>query len=417
MRKKSFLRLALPILIIAIVFCAIFLNQTSVSAASCGGVETSIIECGDEESGIGAILKTVINIMSIGIGILAVIGITIVGIQYLTAGANEEQTRKAKRRLIEIVIGIIAYILLYALLQWLIPGSTDPDDIPYFEPVETPTISPDNGSGNSNGNSNGGNSSFVEDKTCTAKTDREYITDKVTGAITGYYINIPEGATNKTPIILYLAGGGEYSGNPCRLAGTTTTAGKLTCESSMIGSTKYLFSSNEVITIIPTTGYTGQGHDPWVQSDRLSSLNTLVTGGMGVNDYLKSCGGIGNRDKHIMGMSWGAGGTWAMVNSNPSLFKTATPIAGSLYDYSSKFNASNYKNTRIIAISDNGYTSAMEDIVKQIKNAAPKTDPILVKTPYSHDSITQQLDYNAIFKCILKEKCDNFGSNTTVTKP
>ena len=59
--------------------------------------------------------------MSIGIGILGVIGITIVGIQYLTAGGSEEKTRKAKRRMFEIVIGIVAYVLLYWFLKWLLP--------------------------------------------------------------------------------------------------------------------------------------------------------------------------------------------------------------------------------------------------------------------------------------------------------
>lgn len=68
------------------------------------------------------ILTTVVDIMSIGIGILGVIGITIVGIQYLTAGGSEEKTRKAKRRMFEIVIGIVAYVLLYAFLKWLLPA-------------------------------------------------------------------------------------------------------------------------------------------------------------------------------------------------------------------------------------------------------------------------------------------------------
>jgi len=68
------------------------------------------------------ILGLVVSIMSIGIGILGVIGITIVGIQYLTAGGNEEKTRKAKRRMFEIILGLVAYAIIYATLSWLIPG-------------------------------------------------------------------------------------------------------------------------------------------------------------------------------------------------------------------------------------------------------------------------------------------------------
>ncbi|MBQ8156581.1 hypothetical protein IJ101_02225 [Candidatus Saccharibacteria bacterium] len=92
------------------------------------GVETAILHtCGgkDGEAGMLCILTTVVDIMSILVGVLAVIGIVIVGIQYMTAGGNEEQTRKAKRRLFEIVIGIVAYILMYALLKWLLPGFTE----------------------------------------------------------------------------------------------------------------------------------------------------------------------------------------------------------------------------------------------------------------------------------------------------
>ena len=88
---------------------------------SCG-VETSIIHCNsgpEEGNSIKEILQNVVNFLSIGIGILGVIGITVVGIQYLTAGSNEEQTRKAKRRLFEIIIGLAAYFLMFGILNWL----------------------------------------------------------------------------------------------------------------------------------------------------------------------------------------------------------------------------------------------------------------------------------------------------------
>jgi cytochrome bd-type quinol oxidase subunit 2 len=67
-------------------------------------------------------LKLVIDIMSIGIGILAVLGITVSGVQYLTAAGSEEKTRKAKRRILEIVIGLVVYVLIYVILRFLIPG-------------------------------------------------------------------------------------------------------------------------------------------------------------------------------------------------------------------------------------------------------------------------------------------------------
>lgn len=91
-----------------------------------GCVSTSILGeggcvCDNDGDSVINILNLVVNIMTIGIGILGVLGITIVGIQYLTAGGNEEKTRKAKRRMFEIVIGLVAYVLIYAALQWLLP--------------------------------------------------------------------------------------------------------------------------------------------------------------------------------------------------------------------------------------------------------------------------------------------------------
>ena len=86
------------------------------------GAEAAILKgCANKggSDGIACVLELVVDILTIGVGILAVIGIVIVGIQYMTAGGNEEQTRKAKRRLFEIVIGVIAYIVMYALLKWL----------------------------------------------------------------------------------------------------------------------------------------------------------------------------------------------------------------------------------------------------------------------------------------------------------
>ena len=101
------------------------LTATPVYAAD--KAEVAILDkCADEEDGTGKGIKCVVNlvadILSILVGIAGVIGIVVVGIQYLTAGGNEEQTRKAKRRLFEIIIGIAVYAVAYALLKWLLPG-------------------------------------------------------------------------------------------------------------------------------------------------------------------------------------------------------------------------------------------------------------------------------------------------------
>ncbi len=92
-------------------------------------VDHAILDkCAQEEAdkgngaGVVCIIQLVIDILTVGIGIVGAIGISVSGIQYLTAGGNEEQTRKAKRRIFEIVIGFAAYALIYLALSFLLPS-------------------------------------------------------------------------------------------------------------------------------------------------------------------------------------------------------------------------------------------------------------------------------------------------------
>lgn len=120
-------KILLNVLALATLLGTALATPVPVFAEESNCVSTSILGDGqvcDDGKGdsIKHILDLVVDIMTIGIGILGVVGISIVGIQYLTAGGNEEKTRKAKRRLFEIVIGLVAYALIYAVLNWLLPG-------------------------------------------------------------------------------------------------------------------------------------------------------------------------------------------------------------------------------------------------------------------------------------------------------
>lgn len=57
-----------------------------------------------------------------GIGILAVFGLVVAGIQYTAAGDNPQAVSDAKKRIANIVIGLLLYMFMFAALQWLVPG-------------------------------------------------------------------------------------------------------------------------------------------------------------------------------------------------------------------------------------------------------------------------------------------------------
>jgi hypothetical protein len=60
------------------------------------------------------------------LGALIVIGasamIVFAGIEYIAAADNPERVKKAKQKITNVIIGIVAFFFLYAFLQWLIPG-------------------------------------------------------------------------------------------------------------------------------------------------------------------------------------------------------------------------------------------------------------------------------------------------------
>ena len=83
------------------------------------GVDTSILP---GNWGIEEILKLVLNVVVYGLGVAAVLGVVIAGIMYMTARDNETQATAARKRLIEIAIGLVAWAVMYGVLTWLIPG-------------------------------------------------------------------------------------------------------------------------------------------------------------------------------------------------------------------------------------------------------------------------------------------------------
>lgn len=115
--KKILLSIITVIIAGAVVATPVFADNNCVETVFFG----TVCDSGDGSS-VMTVLRTVVNVMSVGVGILATVGIAISGTQYLTAGDNEEKVRKSKRRIFEIIIGLAAYALIYALLAWLLPG-------------------------------------------------------------------------------------------------------------------------------------------------------------------------------------------------------------------------------------------------------------------------------------------------------
>lgn len=129
-------------------------------AATCGGVETSLISCEEEgvcedgsrpemrkvkndngkeeerylckdkseprndleQNAVWGLLEMALTIMTAGVGILAVGGIVYGSILYASAAGNPEQVKKAMGIITNVVVGLIAFALMFSISNFLIPG-------------------------------------------------------------------------------------------------------------------------------------------------------------------------------------------------------------------------------------------------------------------------------------------------------
>ena len=113
-------------ILVALLFCVLC------SVAICSIVSTPThaldtvlfgnIEDDGKGCGIYMIVTLVIDILSGGVLAVAVIGLAIFGISYLTSAGDVTRIVKAKKRLVEIIFGMVLYIFLWSLYNFLIPG-------------------------------------------------------------------------------------------------------------------------------------------------------------------------------------------------------------------------------------------------------------------------------------------------------
>ena len=67
-------------------------------------------------------LKGILKLLTIGVGIAAVGGLTYAGILYSSASGDVQQTAKAKSIITNVVVGILAYAVMSIVINFLVPG-------------------------------------------------------------------------------------------------------------------------------------------------------------------------------------------------------------------------------------------------------------------------------------------------------
>lgn len=115
-------------LIASLAFTPLLAPSTALAANSCAGVDTAFITCKEKNSGdvtdngIWALLLMVLNIMTAGVGIVAVAGIVYGSVLYTTAENKADQVKKATDIITNVVIGLVLFALMWAGLNFIVPG-------------------------------------------------------------------------------------------------------------------------------------------------------------------------------------------------------------------------------------------------------------------------------------------------------
>ncbi len=117
--------------LVAVAVVSVLFPANSFAAGNNGcETDTAIIKCdnvnvdeeGVENSGLWSILLTVVNILTAGVGVLALAGIVYGAVLYTSAGGNTEQVKKAYGIFTNVVIGVLAFAGMFALLNFIVPG-------------------------------------------------------------------------------------------------------------------------------------------------------------------------------------------------------------------------------------------------------------------------------------------------------
>ncbi len=100
---------------------------TTQEAIQCGTDNAAGVPTGANPSGrIDHAIQSVINLISVAVGIVAVIMIIVGGFRYITSGGNQEGVKTAKNTIIYALIGLVIVALAQLIVNFVLNKTTQP---------------------------------------------------------------------------------------------------------------------------------------------------------------------------------------------------------------------------------------------------------------------------------------------------
>ncbi len=383
------------------------------------------------------VANTIINILTAAVGVLATIGIIWCGFLILTAKDELSRVATAKKHLLEIVLGIAVWGGFWVLLELLIPGgalttlsagvdsievsvadniyvgessaldvivspddakdktySVISDDTTVVTVTRNSVLCMKTGSTTINVISANGKTSSTT-VTCTQKpkettagnsgastnsSDNQVGTTPITSTSglnsyngMSYWLNVPDGATNNMPVVIFLHGSGEI-GNTSGVRG--------------LAQVDQMFSRSNFISIAPVASSYG-----W--EDKTATIKTIID--QAVSDTRANPNRI-----YIMGFSMGGRGTFKMINNYTTFFRAAV-IASNCPVGSEAGNLKNVPISMYLGTADDDYyyyNDCMTAIKSQVENLGGNISLHYLHGA-THATTSSSLPYDDIFAWLL----------------
>lgn len=95
-------------------------NQIELSSPLSAG--TNCVDANKPGGPIFVYLAMIIKFLSGAIGLVIVLMIVVVGVQYITSAGDPGRVKEAKTRITNAITGLVLFVLMFAILNFLIPG-------------------------------------------------------------------------------------------------------------------------------------------------------------------------------------------------------------------------------------------------------------------------------------------------------
>lgn len=126
------LTLTLPVFVVASLSAVPVFAQANIQSGLCTGanLQFSASSSGDCSSGddattkINDLIRTIINLLSALVGIVAVIMIIVGGLRYITSGGNDSSVTGAKNTILYAVVGLVIVALAQVMVRFVLAKVT-----------------------------------------------------------------------------------------------------------------------------------------------------------------------------------------------------------------------------------------------------------------------------------------------------